>query len=214
MEKKPYHHGNLRSTLIEAGIELINKEGIQQFSLRKVAAQCEVSHAAPYSHFKSKEDLLKAMKSYATDKFVDVLEDTIKNNANSPELITHLGKSYVMFFVQNPQYFPFLISQADLQIDMENCLTECSNFQPFEIFKAVAIASMEKWGLPKVNYKKTLIAMWSVVHGIAAMATMKGVHYNGDWGTLTEAILKENIKIGGIPHDARVGENKNEIIDT
>ena len=37
MEKKPYHHKNLKNDLIEKGIELVNKNGINQLSLRKVA---------------------------------------------------------------------------------------------------------------------------------------------------------------------------------
>ena len=48
MEKKPYHHKNLKNDLIEKGIELVNKNGINQLSLRKVAQACGVSHAAPY----------------------------------------------------------------------------------------------------------------------------------------------------------------------
>lgn len=59
MEKKPYHHKNLKNDLIEKGIELVNKNGINQLSLRKVAQACGVSHAAPYSHFSNKEELLQ-----------------------------------------------------------------------------------------------------------------------------------------------------------
>ena len=43
-------------------IKLVNTEGLHSFSLRKVAAACGVSHAAPYSHFQSKEELLDAMQ--------------------------------------------------------------------------------------------------------------------------------------------------------
>jgi len=43
MEKKPYHHKNLKNDLIEKGIELVNKNGINQLSLRKVAQACGVS---------------------------------------------------------------------------------------------------------------------------------------------------------------------------
>ena len=47
--KKSYHHGNLREELIEKGIELINEEGEEKLSLRKVAKMCGVSNAAPYT---------------------------------------------------------------------------------------------------------------------------------------------------------------------
>lgn len=48
MPKKQYHHKDLRNALIEKGIEIVNSEGLHSFSLRKVAAACGVSHAAPY----------------------------------------------------------------------------------------------------------------------------------------------------------------------
>ena len=60
-KRQTYHHKNLRNALIETGIQLVSTEGVNAFSLRKVAAACGVSHAAPYSHFQNKEELLEAM---------------------------------------------------------------------------------------------------------------------------------------------------------
>ena len=68
-----YHHGNLRQALIEAGIKIINESGEENLSLRKVAALCNVSHAAPYAHFKDKDELLEAIKSSVTDRFIALL---------------------------------------------------------------------------------------------------------------------------------------------
>ena len=64
MKHTTYHHKNLRNELIEKGIELVEEYGMQQLSLRKVAQACNVSHAAPYSHFKNKDDLISAMQLY------------------------------------------------------------------------------------------------------------------------------------------------------
>ena len=79
MEKKRYHHKNLKNELIEKGIELVDQYGINQLSLRKVAQACNVSHAAPYSHFSNKEQLLREMQSHITNQFAAVLEDTVSN---------------------------------------------------------------------------------------------------------------------------------------
>lgn len=53
-QRQTYHHKDLRNALIETGIKIVSTEGINAFSLRKVAAVCGVSHAAPYSHFQNK----------------------------------------------------------------------------------------------------------------------------------------------------------------
>ena len=85
MEKKPYHHKNLKNDLIEKGIELVNKNGINQLSLRKVAQACGVSHAAPYSHFSNKEELLQEMQLHITKKFtIDLNIDSGRESNYQP----------------------------------------------------------------------------------------------------------------------------------
>lgn len=79
MSDKKYHHGNLKIALIEAGIEMINECGEAGLSLRKVAAKCNVSQAAPYAHFKNKEDLIHAMQQHVTEQFMQILEASVKS---------------------------------------------------------------------------------------------------------------------------------------
>lgn len=50
-ENESYHHEDLKTELLEAGIKLILEEETQSSSLRKLAVKCNVSHQAPYSHF-------------------------------------------------------------------------------------------------------------------------------------------------------------------
>lgn len=69
MEKKLYHHGQLKIDLIVKRIEIVNWEEVTHFSLRKAAAACGVSHAVPYNHFKNNEELLEATQEYITNQF-------------------------------------------------------------------------------------------------------------------------------------------------
>ncbi|MDY4097642.1 MAG: TetR family transcriptional regulator [Lachnospiraceae bacterium] len=45
---------------------------MEQLSLRKVAMACNVSHAAPYSHFANKEEVLSAMQLHITEQFTGI----------------------------------------------------------------------------------------------------------------------------------------------
>ena len=76
-----YHHGNLRAALLEQAITVIGVNGVEGLSLRKVAKDLGVSHAAPTRHFKSKADLLTAI---VKDAYLELTE-TILADAENPE---------------------------------------------------------------------------------------------------------------------------------
>ena len=116
--EKSYHHGNLKEELIKKGIELINEVGENKLSLRKLAIICGVSNSAPYTHFKSKDELLKEMSFYIFNLLKLELENTRKKYNNKENLLVMLGKTYVIFFLKNPKYYYFLSSRKDIEIDL------------------------------------------------------------------------------------------------
>lgn len=181
MKKNPYHHKDLKNTLIEKGIEMVSSNGINEFSLRKVSVACGVSHTAPYSHFKDKNDLLDNMKQYITNQFVEILENTINQYQKEPELLLHMGKAYIMFFINNPYYFSFLYSQSNIKIDLSSDSCDEDNFKPFVIFRKVVFYILENYKYSKEEKNDFVIALWSIVHGISSIATMKNVVYSKNW---------------------------------
>lgn len=190
MNDKPYHRGDLRNKLIEAGIELISEEGVKDFSLRKVAAKCGVSHAAPYSHFENIEALNHAMGEYVTQKFMERLRQSIQGQEDSHIAVELLGNAYISFFNENKHYFQFLFYHSSLIIDL-NGDTE-NDYQPFSLFKETAYRMFHDIGLARADYLNNLLALWSMVHGIVSLLTNKDIHYSGNWNN----VLTDNICIG------------------
>ena len=134
MREKPYHHGNLRRALIEMGIEFIEQEGEESLSLRKIAEMCGVSNAAPYAHFKTKDEFIIAMQQYVMDLFSAALEKTAMEYKDDPSLLPMLGKTYVMFFYQNPFYFDFLFSRKNISIKLsfDDAVTKVQLWMPVD----------------------------------------------------------------------------------
>ena len=130
--------------MIETGIQIVNTEGVNAFSLRKVAAACGVSHAAPYSHFQNKEELLEAMQLFITDRFSKQLESTVQKNNNVAEILKDMGIAYVSFFVDNPAYFQFLYSQSNIKIDLSLSIPDDQNYKPYIIYKNVVSELLEQ----------------------------------------------------------------------
>lgn len=191
MTAKPYHRENLRELLIEAGIKLMNEKGFSNLSLREIAKQCQTSHSAPYRHFSSKEELLNAMRKHIEVRFVEVLENAIRKEHGSFSSMIEFGKAYVSFFLENPEYYTFFTHQDGTYVNLSSQTGNMeSNYKPFLIFKEYAESCLTHFGIPPEKHFIKIIGMWAIVHGIAGMATITGVHYDGNWEELTELILK------------------------
>jgi len=195
MNNKSYHHGDLKNALIEAGIKIVHKEGIQQLSLRKVAAICGVSHAAPYKHFKDKASLLEAMQLHITEQFSKLLNDIVEEYQNDTDIMHHLGHAYLRFFIENPHYYHFIFGQIGIHINLEN--EDKENYPPYNIFRNISITVLEKQQIPKEKFTQNITAMWAVIHGITAMAAMDTTSYSGDWNVLLDKIMRENFVFSG-----------------
>ena len=179
--KLPYHREGLKNLLIEKGIEIVNADGVQSFSLRKAAAACKVSHAAPYSHFRNKEELLNAMQLHITDRFSKTLETAIAENKKPAALLKKLGIAYVAFFIDNPAYFQFLYSKSDIKVDLTLSVPDEENYAPFILYKNSILSLLKQAKVPKKKQNDILITIWAFIHGLTALAAMKNVLYDKNW---------------------------------
>lgn len=196
MQEDKYHHGDLRESLIKTGLKLYNEEGAEKFSLRKVATLCNVSHSAPYKHFKSKEELINAISEYVFSNFQKSLSEIAEKYKNDPyERIIELGKKYVWFMVENPDYLKFAFLQnAEYEIIIEENKIKSIESGSFNVFKNCAVDLLQSLNVKEEDYAQDIIAMWSVVHGLATMLSNKTILYKGDYLELVEKILRNNLK--------------------
>ena len=187
--EKSYHHGNLKEELIKKGIELINEVGENKLSLRKLAIICGVSNSAPYTHFKSKDELLKGMSLYILNLLKLELENTRKKYKNKENLLVMLGKTYVIFFLKNPKYYYFLSSRKDIEIDL-SIKIDNNNMTASDILKEEAINKFSKLGISNEDIQNKILAMWSLVAGLVAVINMTSKNYLENWECKIEEIIK------------------------
>lgn len=195
MAKETYHHGDLKECLIVNGLRLLNEKGINEFSLRKVAAMCNVSHTAPYKHFENKEELIIAISNHVINEFEESLEEIVKLHANEPhKQIIELGKTYVRFMVDNPDYLKFLfLGKSQDGIKIKNNNFEDSKVGSFEIFKKSAVNFLRSIGVEEDKYSKDITAMWAMVHGLAVLLSNQTLSYDGEISELVETMLSEKL---------------------
>lgn len=194
-QRRTYHHNHLKEALITQGLHMIHQEGMGALSLRRLAKEVGVSAAACYNHFKNAEELFGAMTDYITLEFTQVMAAAIEENPYGCITIS-MGCAYVKFFAEYPHYFTLLFDSRDLGISITgDSIKADDSFPPFRVFEEGARKEMQLCQVPEAEFRDNLLAMWSMAHGLAAMANMKGIHYDGDWVELAEKIMKEKVRL-------------------
>src|SRR5271167_2957670 len=97
--RKPpaYHHGDLRRSLIDAGLALVTEEQDWTFSLREVARRAGVSHNAPYNHFADKRELLAAVAATGFAQLGERILAAISGIENAQTALERGALAYVTF---------------------------------------------------------------------------------------------------------------------
>ncbi len=104
MADRPYHHGDLRSALLASAERTLADRGPAALSLRELAREAGVSHAAPGRHFKDKQALLDALALSGFQRLRSALEQALGSGAGSDTeaALLALARAYLGFALSNP----------------------------------------------------------------------------------------------------------------
>ncbi|MBV9795074.1 MAG: TetR/AcrR family transcriptional regulator [Actinobacteria bacterium] len=103
MTERPYHHGHLRDALLAEAERTLREQGAEQLSLRDLARQAGVSHAAPRRHFADRQALLDALAGAGFARLADEVAAAV--TAAGPDFRARLratGVAYVRFATTDP----------------------------------------------------------------------------------------------------------------
>jgi AcrR family transcriptional regulator len=166
----PYHHGNLRKALLDAAVALIGEVGPRAFTLREVARRAGVSHNAPYRHFTSKDDLLLAVAAEGFERLAAGMRETMEPGRSPRERLELCGCGYVDFALHWPQH---LLVMFDLPATAREGCDPGPQIgeDAFRILLDCIVAAQESGDLPAGDPQPLAWTAWSLVHGIAKLAT-------------------------------------------
>jgi AcrR family transcriptional regulator len=157
-----YHHGDLRRAVLDRAVEVIAEEGPGQFSLRSLAADLGVSHAAPRHHFGSRQGVLTAL---ATEGFT-LLAAALQGARESGGDFADVGVAYVGFAVAHPSHFAVMFSPTLL--DHDDAGLAAAQELTFAELRG-GVRALEAEGRA-ADPAAAVLAAWSIVHGIATLA--------------------------------------------
>lgn len=166
-KKTGYHHGDLRNSLIEAALLLIDEKGPRGFSITETARRAGVSIAAPYRHFADKEALVAAVAVQGLDKLMQTVFAAINTTMPVEVVIPLAARAYVSYARQHRAYFRAMFGA---EIDKHR-FPELLHASQNGIQQAVNV--LEYWrshgGPSDLDSTTVATELWAMTHGVAAL---------------------------------------------
>jgi len=206
---KPYHHGDLRRALIDAGFRLVEEGGVEQLSMREAARRAGVSPGAPFRHFDSREALITAVAIEAQRRFRAEIVVALKETPAGDPLarFRSFGLAYLRWAMRNPTHFEIISSGRLFDYDNSDDLMR-DNAELIGMIEHTLKEAFAEGQLRPAEFDHVLIAARALVYGFARM-NLDG-HFPR-WGvdpaaaeSTAEAVL--DLFIGGISRRSRRGK--------
>lgn len=162
--KRPYHHGDLRDELLQAGEAALAELPPQDVTLREIARRAGVSHAAPKHHFATLGELLAEIAARGFERFVSELAAAA--DAALPQdpqqRLRAMGRQYLEFARRNPAIYGLMFGSRD-QCGATQHLREASAAAWLQLRQAVAAIVGEDKAVAAA------LLVFSTVHGYAML---------------------------------------------
>lgn len=172
LSSRNYHHGDLKSALLQAALNLLEEQGIAALSLRTLASKVGVSHMAPYAHFKNKSELFQSISAYGFNTMADEMEK-VDPDQTPAKLILAYGSEYIQFAINNAPLYRLMLAQTQV--------TGPESSKEVEHMSAeLKTASMRPYILLSDNFSKLIPhnktqqglraqGAWALVHGLSSL---------------------------------------------
>jgi len=168
--ERGYHHGNLKEALLQAALGLIAEKGAAGFTFADAARSAGVSPAAPYRHFRDRDELLASIAQRGFEQFEAVL--TKAWDDGRPDTVSafeRVGRAYLAFARNEPAFYSAMF-ESGVPVDVNPLLSAASE-RAFGIIRAAAerLAALTPPGVARPPALMMALHIWSMSHGVASL---------------------------------------------
>jgi len=170
---QPYHHGDLRRTLLEAATASIESDGVDALSLRQLARDAGVSHAAPSRHFRDRQALLDALAEDGFRRMSAALDHATSTgpstSADARAEFDAIARAYVGFALAQPTLLALMFGMKHAPDAREELLA--AGHASMEITLRVVVGAQSIGAIAPGDPQHLALVAFATFHGIATLAS-------------------------------------------
>ena len=187
-KKFKYHHGHLRDALLQAALGLLRTEGVDGLSLRALAKATGVTQAAPYSHFRDKDELLAAIAETGFQRLALQMAEDATGAPDARARIERLITSYIRFAKENKPLFQLMSGRelADLKKFPTLAMTAGKSY-------ALISAALSTRKNMAEDARFLTVAIWSLCHGLTTLLVDEKLKPEQFGAATTEEFVKKTV---------------------
>ncbi|KAA9007993.1 TetR/AcrR family transcriptional regulator [Histidinibacterium aquaticum] len=167
-KEKKYHHGDLKPALVEAGIAILEEEGLDRLSLRAIAGRVGVSHTAPRNHFANLRALLTAIGTEGFRRHAAAMREGLTETSPGPERLQAATEGYIRFARRHPALFELMFSKHYCDFDDPDLLAAAR--RSYAVLEEISRGLDWPGAEGPDRQLRTETMLWSLVHGYALLA--------------------------------------------
>ncbi|MFN5820394.1 MAG: TetR/AcrR family transcriptional regulator [Novosphingobium sp.] len=160
-QTRSYHHVDLRSALVEAGLKALETAPIEDLSLRALAREVGVSPTAVYRHFPDKQALLGALAAEGIEQLGQYQQAAATGAEGNSDAFGATGRAYVRWALVNPALFRLVFGQGR---DVGSSIFGDNLAARLLQDKALRAVRGDE-----AEARQLMIQAWAVVHGLAML---------------------------------------------
>ena len=194
MERTPRQrrHTKTRQDILDAARNVINQNGVEELTMRKLAEVIDYSPAGLYEYFDGKEGIIQALCLEGHQKLSEVIR-RVDESLPPAEYLLEIGVAYIDFALKNPDHYLLMFTNVPTKAQLEDMFTEGSSFPLLvQAIQRGIEAGVFKTRLGFELYEM-VYAAWSLVHGLAMLRITYLGEFELDFSTADrEALLAFN----------------------
>jgi len=167
MADKPYHHGSLKPTLLDAAVRLVDAEGPDRLSMRGLAREAGVSSAAPFRHFADKQVLLDAIAEHAGAEIDDRLDRAAADCSDALTQFRAMTVAYVRYAAEHPALFDLVHSRSAIS---GRFLGQVNDERRLKLITLI-IEGQNAGLIPEADPELIALTSEALTHGLARMVS-------------------------------------------